>query len=52
MFAPPPVSFFVVVFLFVLVFFHVLFSFVLRSLAILLASMVLDIVEKEARERG
>ena len=59
LFLPPLVSFFVVLFLFVLVFLCVLFSllsFVLRSLAILpgspscaTTSMVLDIVEGQGR---
>ena len=51
----PPVSFFGVLFLFVLVFLGVLFSlfsFVLRSLAILPASIVIDIVEGQRRGRG
>ena len=58
LFVPLPVSFFVVLFLFVLVFLHVLFSlfpFVLRSWQFLMAlllrptSMVLDIVEGQGR---
>ena len=58
LFVPPPVSVFVVLFLFILVFFCVLFSlfsFVLRSLARLLqapTSMVLDIVEGFKSEGG